>query len=55
VRKQRILLRDIPATPVTRGPTYLAATIEEQLIIDENAALIGLDKAGDAIQRKSLS
>ncbi len=55
VREQRVALEDVPAAPGMRGQIDPRATVKQNLVVNENPALIRLDETGDGIEEHGLA
>ena len=55
VREQRVALEDVPTAPGMRGKIDPRATVEQDLVVNENPALIRLDETGDGIEEHGLA
>src|SRR2546423_1954834 len=52
MREQREILEYVPALALLRPKVYLRRCIEQNAIVEQDAAFVGAGEAGDAIQRQ---
>lgn len=52
--KQRMILKDVAAAPVSWRKMHVSGGVEEQTIIHQDAALVGTGKTAKAIEDQAL-
>ena len=54
VRKQSVILKNVPAPSLLRGPVHARFAIEQKYIVDQDTTPVRSNESGDAVENKRL-